>query len=499
MMAKFLKKWVAGIFLVLALAVSGGAADDEVDNPEKSVAETPATLAPVETSLEDFLLREEHFAWLAGTLAALVAVVGIYFARRRITRAVKAVMAADDGVSYTRVGTPDARGQGRALELPFHMFPSEWLDGVDSDAMRLLVQHTKTQAVDAFFEGFGDGVPTSARIGEARQRMANRLNNSMTDAGVFMMFNHGETLDDRQVGFLRQHLNELMPTLKISGPRMTDGMVRWWVLALNAALGALLGMWLVGTMTYWGLGSADGGIFFGAAGGAFLAVAGSLFVATRPAVRRWLLVITGGAALTDAGLQLLKSRLPAFLGGRKSGFLKRVLVYVGAAFALLLLKPAKTYDRTAYREQLETEAELWIRALFPLIATLMFRGAAAANPFNPLEGSEKTLVAVVRIAQDMSRYQHQTGGKHLEYAVAEMLQTLEIGGFQMPKALSVEPGAASSAADVGEVFRWEPDMTQRYDMFGLIRPGENVVVEQMPVIQDEKIIKKGLVRKHKGD
>jgi hypothetical protein len=218
----------------------------------------------------------------------------------------------------------------------------------------------------------------------------------------------------------------------------------------------------------------------GALAGSFLAAAGftlaALIVSFNPKIRRALLALVGSAAAIDAASRLALGPLAPGQGS----FLKRLLVYLGAGTALRFLKAKPVLQRERAREIAARSAEAWLEAAGAVSAALIAR-LSSGSPGGLEAGQsrdERLLASLVPLARTLLAAPEGRGSA----ALAELARKLANHGYELEAA----PKEAQRLA-------WAPELSSRYETFGLVRPGQIVVVEEEAVIKDGAVAAKGLV------
>lgn len=485
-------------------------AEEEVKKTEPLTKPAEEEVEKTEPPTEESSFWNDVFFWGIVCLLLLILMPVVLLALKRNTdtesESSSELEKARD--KYIPVGRPKMISRGNKSEFIRGIFPTEWFESVDIPKMEDFRLDTENSAVSCFFKTLGDDIPTSETLKDATENMGVVLNKSITDPKVYVMFNGGNRLDKSDTDYLTEHLNELMPSLRIPLPQIVEEEVQWWAMSIIAAVGALFGFIFFGTLTYWGMNNAGMGQLLGTIIGASSAVALGMVAARHEEIRRWLIIAVGTAATMDFIVQMLKRQiLPPWLA--KNSFWKRAAFYVLAIFCLLLVKRQKTYDAEAYKKVVGNTADLWIRSMFPIIAVLMQR------PKEPGEGKggsggEDLLSDLTREFQAIHQYQSQASGKELEYAIAGMTQEFEMQGVVFPDTLpsgtspsetdSVEQPSESSIPKihrVGDIFIWSHSFGDSYKVFGLAKEGQKVVVQETPVIRDGEVVKKGLVIRYR--
>jgi hypothetical protein len=331
------------------------------------------------------------------------------------------------------------------------------------------------EAADAYRDALGGASPSDVQA--ATEAAAAKLERRViSDDWVSAIASHPP--DENAAAALRLRFREASPKLRIPAPEPVLELPLWR-LACAAAVGALLGMLVLTPLTRLLLGMRDVGLLLGAPLGAALGVAAVRGASRSKWLRRGLMAALGVATVAEvwalfSGMGVLR-RLRRLMGGRGSA-LKRIALYLAAGFVLVFARP-KAHVSRGQQEQLAREAiDQWLNSAILLIGLL-----TESPPEVAVEDSADVLAALADKALSL----RQVPDERLPEAAEELRQELRNLGFE------ADPGAA-------QTLQWEEDCNDRYETFGLVAPGDRVIVEREPVVFRGAVRRKGLVRRIRG-
>ena len=341
------------------------------------------------------------------------------------------------------------------------------------------------QGADHFFAALGAaGQPASAEVNRASAVAREAVFAALTtDAVLDTLPNPPPDAGAREA--LRSSLLGVSPPLDLAGPPAGRALSSQRV-AVAASVGALLGLFVLGTLLHWTLDLGSVGMLLGAPAGAAAAVLGIGRLAENPALRRTLTTVVGVAGTVDLvgtaalGLGGIWMRLAGL------GLLRRVLVYAGMVALLTFTRGSAQYDVQAYRDRVEERIRRWVECASLLLCSLSAGGVAA-----PADRSEQLDPDLAKAIQDL----HGSDLAALPVAAEAVLLEAHRVGLQglAGAARFTEPGAAERTR-----LRWRPEFAERYLTFGLVEEGDTVIVEDEPVVQNGVVLEKGRVRKQRS-
>ncbi len=274
----------------------------------------------------------------------------------------------------------------------------------------------------------------------------------------------------------------LLPELVITPPepRLELAVPR---LALAAAIGSLLGMMLLGGILHWFLGMRPLGMLIGGMLGAAGVVYGVAVLARNPKLRTGLKAALG----VSTAAQLFLSFSTIGMGGLwgrlagAGGLLRRLLLFATVAALLYFTRQSNRHDPGAFKPVVEGLLRQWVDYGQLLLLSLT-SAADEAEPVRQLDTElARSIVAL-----------HRVSAADLPLAAEAVLQDARRAGVE---------GIDGEARFVGKVtgekqrLLWSDELAGQFRPFGAIEPGDEVLVEEEPVIQHGQVIAHGRVRK----
>lgn len=341
------------------------------------------------------------------------------------------------------------------------------------------------QGVERFFAALGAaGQPATAEVNRASAAAREAVFAALTaDAVLDTLPNPPPDAGAREA--LRSSLLSVSPPLDLAAPPAGRALSSRRV-AAAAAAGALLGLFVLGTLLRWTLGLGSVGMLLGAPAGAAAAVLGIGRLADNPALRRTLTTVVGVAGTVDLvgtaalGLSGIWFRLAGL------GLLRRVLVYAGVVALLAFTRGSAQYDAQTYRDSVAERIRHWVDC-----ASLLLCGLAAGGVAQPLARPEHLDADLAKAIQDL----HGSDLAALPAAAeAVLLEAHRVGLQGLAGAARFTESVAAERARL----RWRPELAEQYLTFGLVEEGDTVIVEDDPVVQNGVVLEKGRVRKQRS-
>jgi hypothetical protein len=455
----------------------------------------------------------------------LVAVLSAWVLRRRL----KNIPFLEGPVARVGLSAQVAEIKWPNLSPPDAIFPDQWFAGVDEVKLEVYLAKSKREAVRAFLAALGDisaedestakdpmesqKPPGAESLKAAAERLALTVNRALTAPEMFEVLNGGAKLDPGELALLRLHLDRLLPPIRLPRPEVSPGEIRPLAGGLMTLLGAIAGNFILGvastgeTVTPLGrwLGSAVGAVI-----GSLLAV----FLAQNNRVRRRLLAGVGGLAFFDAlGSIFSGALLPGFLSPGKNSLPKRLLFYAGIILVLLLVKSKKVFDLSSYKDTITSMVDDYLSASIPLLLVIMFRLKDSATSIEQAKKSRAEIELTADLAFLVSRMRSRPEPER-EPLFSQLVRKLENAGFEIPDPSNSQTGAqissqtgAQNNSQTGSrassqtssrskeqpprKLAWDDSLADRYEPFGLIENGQQVIIEEEPVYKDGKVIRKG--------
>jgi hypothetical protein len=253
----------------------------------------------------------------------------------------------------------------------------------------------------------------------------------------------GETgLDDSSVAAVALGFDGIARPVRIPGPVVTAE-TRTVPLALAGAIGAVAGMLLLAPLLRLAFDMRDLGLVLGGPLGALLAV----LVAHRLARVR---------------------------------FLTRILPW-------LFLRPKSLRGAVCKEHEKAVRAaiEQWVDWAVPMLTVLCLDRTGRPQPQTD---KDKALQRIGKLVYTL----HRTPAESLPVVAHELIQEAKNAGFEN---LEGPPAFVGAGREEQEIMTWKPDLQSKYETFGHITEGDQVVVERPAVVLGGEIVQRGLVRK----
>ena len=346
-----------------------------------------------------------------------------------------------------------------------------------------------SEAASAFFGNLPVGEPPAEpAVRTASERVRLKLVDSLVSEDGLEQIS-AEVPNAAAQSALRLSFENALAPLALPAPQLTPALEVSRV-AVAAAVGALAGLVLLAPFSLLILGSRDAGILVGPPLGAFALT----LTADWASRNKWLkAVLIGALGVATIGevWRLLSGGTPwrklwrRLAEGRSA--VKRILTYVGILLILLVSKRRPVYDRDEYERVIRTTVEHWLEGALILLSSLVHsRKLDNDNEHRLVEDLTRTLGVKLREL-------HATPPEALPVAADELLHeaaSLGFGGIAGPP-LFLSGAERAPQSDLV----WSVELSDRYDRFGHIEPGDEVTVEREPVLFRDRVKEKGLVRK----
>lgn len=259
-------------------------------------------------------------------------------------------------------------------------------------------------------------------------------------------------------------------------------------LSILAATGSLCGMLLLEPVANHFLGIPKMGFFLGAPLGAWLLPTLLLRIVENSALRRSLFLALGVAAFADLTGLGPASLMKRFFDGTSSrtGRVRRLLLLGSAALLFFLCKPRRIFRR----RDAATALGSGVRAALDAEAKIRRESASSSAPDAvPSREALETLSRLANPLEDLAAACTAPKGQERD----EELRTAMVHLFQEAALAGLVLGKTPHDA----VLTWSDDLAERYETFGHILPGDSVRVERRPVLWNDKVLSKGLLRKRR--
>jgi len=268
------------------------------------------------------------------------------------------------------------------------------------------------------------------------------LREEMLSGQFISLVSSGSNLAESELALVALHFETIARPLRIPGPAaLTES--KTLTLALAGAAGAVGGMFALAPLTRLALDMRDLGLVLGAPLGALLAVL---------IVHRL------------ARIRLLARVLPWLFIQRKS--------LHGAV-------------RSEQEKTVRMCIEQWTDWAVPMLAVLCLHRSGAAESGTD---RDKALRRIGKLIYAL----HRTGPESLPVVAHELIQEAKNSGFE---GLEGPPAFLEDTHAKDQTLTWKPDLQNRYETFGHIVEGDQVMVERQAVILGGRIVQRGLVRK----
>ncbi len=302
---------------------------------------------------------------------------------------------------------------------------------------------------------------------------------------------------------------------------------------IMAALGAIIGAWIVGLFAWTGGMKQPGDMttLLGAAVGAGLFSWLIFWATANETVRKTLEYAVGTVAAVDAAVTVASSfiNIGSFFGVKKTiqgGFFKRLLLYAACWFVLHLMKRPVVFDRQDYKNKLNALYFERIQSIVLFLASnycisendrkiLNDEQNRWAKKVDELEARLKTSSLdnkYISIMYPRIRSLWNLDIRNLEAQLRSLAQDFISLGFDLPKSermhFAEQLGALIKNQNGTEAlpekpepvkqerrrFIWSNEFKEQFDRIGLIDPGDEVVVLDEPLFQNGNVVKKGNVQ-----
>lgn len=266
------------------------------------------------------------------------------------------------------------------------------------------------------------------------------------------------------------------------------------MLGYAAAIGAVLGLLSVMVLSRLFTGHVRVDLaFIGAAPlGAFAMVLFIGWISRHGRLRRMLQAALGVATIVEVWMAVTGTANPLRavwrrMGGQhpRWGLVRRLLTYIFVIMLLQLSVRRPTYYRDDHEKAVRSAVNQWLDGALRLQAAMCI--AAQAIPPGP-EGNDK----LAGLAKHLYTL-HDSTREELPVSAAALLQEARNVGFER---LGGEPAFMGGEAAPRELV-WRPEMHRLYETFGRVEAGDPVRIEREAVVQEGKVLHRGLVRRER--
>ncbi|MBQ2620094.1 MAG: hypothetical protein IJF84_02025 [Thermoguttaceae bacterium] len=302
---------------------------------------------------------------------------------------------------------------------------------------------------------------------------------------------------------------------------------------IMAALGAIIGAWIIGLFAWTGGMKQPGDMttLLGAAVGAGLFSWLIFWATANETVRKTLEITVGAVAAVDAAATIVSSfiNIGSFFGVKKTiqgGFFKRLFLYAACWFVLHLMKRPVVFDRQDYRNKLNA---LYFERIQSIVLFLASSYCISENDRKVLNDEQNRwakkvseLEAEIKTGKLGNKYigimyprvrsLWNLDIRNLEAQLRSLAQDFISLGFDLPKSermhfteqldaliqnqngVAILPEKPEPVKQERRRFIWSNEFKDQFDRIGLVDPGDEVIVLDEPLIQNGDVIKKGNVQ-----
>ncbi len=299
------------------------------------------------------------------------------------------------------------------------------------------------QAVKEYF-GVVDLVrsPAAGDFRAAEARANTVLKQEILSAEAIALINGGVQLDESEVALIALNFDGIAQPLQIPGPAAIAE-PKTLMLAVAGAAGAAGGMFALAALLRLAVDMRDLGLVVGAPLGALLAV----LIAHR----------------------VTRIRL-----------LTRILPWV-------FVRP-RAWRGAVRREHEKTVRAClaqWLDWTVPMLTVLCLHRSRAAEAGTDRDRALRRIGRLIYVL-------YRTSPETLPVVAHELIQEAKNSGFDDLEGL---PAFLDDKRAEGEILTWEPTLQSKYEVFGHIVAGDQVMVERPAVILGGRVVQRGLVRK----
>jgi len=343
-------------------------------------------------------------------------------------------------------------------------------------------QQLAFEAAEAAVSGYlnqlgGSSLPSSAEIEAANREAELILKKEILSGKRISKISQQFSAPTEKVDSINLAVRSILPGLNLPAPQVKEELSPYRI-AFAAAAGAIAGMMILTPLSRLLLDMQDVGTFVGAPLGAFLVAMASYYSARSKKIRIFLLGVLGAGTIFEMWQIISRGgifrRIWNPLGRRRSA-IKRIFMFIAVMAIIYVSKAHPKIDRQQHEKVIRAVIEQWLAAAVLLIGSL---GSAKNEP--PQTRDKEILSRISRKIIELTHVPYQNLGAGVE----ELFQEMKNLGFEIPE----NP----------EQFVWSNDSHTRYKTFGHVELGDEVVVENEPVIVNGSVLQKGLVRKVRG-
>ncbi len=284
--------------------------------------------------------------------------------------------------------------------------------------------------------------PAAGDFQAAEARAHTVLKQEILSADALALISGGAKLEESDVALVALSFDGIAPPLQIPGPAAIAE-PKTLMLAVTGAAGAAGGMFALAALLRLAVDMRDLGLVVGAPLGAFLAV----LIAHRV-----------------ARIRLLTRILPWIV--------VRPRAWRGAV-------------RREHEKTVRACLAQWVDWAVPMLAVLCLHRAGAAQAGTDRDKALRRIGKLIYVL-------HRTSPETLPVVAHELIQEAKNSGFDDLEGL---PAFLDDKRAEQEILTWEPTLQNKYEVFGHIVEGDQVMVERPAVILSGQVVQRGLVRK----
>ncbi|MDR2761448.1 MAG: hypothetical protein LBB88_02460 [Planctomycetaceae bacterium] len=388
------------------------------------------------------------------------------------------------------------------IDIP-SLLPSGWFSESYNSALDELIRDSVVESSDIFFAKLTSKTPTSAEIQIASDALRNKLID-IIESNYWIDTLCGEDATSDQRGYIRLHLRKLIspPTIPDLSHLQTE--VRPLVLTIVSAITTALGLFVGGGISKLSGGVEEVGLTLGAIVGTVTGVFGVTFLASNETLRKRFLVGLGLISAADLAIFGLRN-MSLITRGSLLSIGKRFIFYVGLSIIVFVSKRERVFNRENYRREVEAIIEQWFHAAIVVFTVLTYKiNSLEQNPFNRYAQDKEKLNAIVSIVRKLKKLQTESNAEldsnsilsEMNIILAELVQELEAGGFEInDKTDNSNFCNDNSDLSAEKILIWDESQNKFYTPIGIIRNGDKFQIVEEPIIRNENIERKGIVRK----
>ena len=140
--------------------------------------------------------------------------------------------------------------------------------------------------------------------------------------------------------------------------------------------------------------------------------------------------------------------------------------------------------RSEHEKAVRVSIEQWVDWAVPMLAVLCFH--RSGRPQSQTD-RDKALRKIGKLVYTL----HRTPAESLPVVAHELIQEAKNSGFE---GLEGPPAFLETGREEKETMVWKQDLQSKYETFGHITEGDQVIVERPAVVLGGEVVQRGLVR-----